>query len=453
MDSKQRLLKYSDFSVKRQLDSLKNVLGSPIWIIIQILLLFYRFPENCFYVPGGIYKFHLLKETPLKEIEITWEVRTRDNPYNHGKYGKYGKYDKIEGELLLPSELKNNPFLILGNCVNTGRFIVIFINLRALDYDTGDVKVAHANLLLFDRLEAKVFRFEPHGKSPSHYYPEQLDIVLQQTFDKVFKPLLFPNAQDRKFEYLVFPNFIGPQVRQNDYQPEDIRRDEFRRKVLSSNCSVWCYIFVYIRMFYIDLPLNDIISIFTRAGPGGHDVFQSVYIITKIIYNLVNSVYDDPMPIIHTAWNIHVEKYFANPNAFIPFIPSEFDEEAKERYLFKPGKEKKKLSKYKGNDYDTPEDAIRDILSDSVRYVADEKYEQQEKTIKEIWLQLVDMMNISNDEKKTTLLKVRDLTLEEIEELNKLIRKLRNKKTKLKIQKELDNELLFIGWIDFLLAN
>jgi len=409
MDSK-RTIRYTDFSTRRQLKELDMNMGSPKWMIMQLLLLFYRFPENCFYAPKGVYKFHQLVESTIKEIEIIWEVRARRNPY-YDPERKIPEYTKIEGKLLLPSELQDDPVKILGNCVNTGRFICILLSLKMINYDTGKIEISHANMLLFDRLEAKVFRFDPHGITNSMYQPEQLDIVLRETFDQVFRNLLFVNAEDNAFDYLIFPDFfMGPQVRQHYYYPQEIDPDNIKRNILVGNCAVWCYIFTYLRMFYTDLPLASVLQIMGETGPGGHNTFESVYIITKILYGLLNTMKKsdhDPMPIIRMAWDIQIEKYFFSERKDVQFIATELDEEGTQLYELDIDSDHKTLKKYQDEEFDSQEQAVFKILQDALREVIDKKYTIQQKKMRSIWIHLSEVMKLKKNDKKEVLLKVK----------------------------------------------
>jgi len=281
-------------------------IGSEKWIEIQYLLLFYRFPSECFHIGNQRYKYGNLGTT---KSMIVWRVRNNSR----------------EAVLLLPEEIKDMDTYassIMEKCVNKGRYIVFLLSLKNHTRGKG-----HANILLFDRLTGELFRFDPHGNTNKSWMPEELNNQLIASFSSIYKRLLInPDGID-KLTYITFKDVnhgveSGPQIIQGTLVDSDrnfnrayIINDELS-DMMRGSCSIWCFIFIYLRMYYPDVGLSNILRIITQSVKGSYNLWESLYLvsqqISKVLYE-VKKGEDSALVIPQGAWSLQIEQLFPSP--------------------------------------------------------------------------------------------------------------------------------------------
>ncbi len=104
--------------------------------------------------------------------------------------------------------------------------------------DDGNEYLKHANILLYDRLENRVERFEPNGLNVSFYNNQLVDDTLFQKF------------KDIDIQYTQTNYFLpktGPQIY------------DHKLNLKNGVCTVWCILYIFLRIAYPDISLNDLI--------------------------------------------------------------------------------------------------------------------------------------------------------------------------------------------------
>jgi len=212
-----------------------DIIGSSWWITIQMLYLLSKYSENeCVFLPAS---FNVETRDYDKHIQISnqynllWHYEEKNNKF----------------KLSAPLQLTFPQYIdLLSECVESSkRFSIIPIGLVYRG-------IGHANMLIYDKKEKTLERFEPHGTTPQYYRSEFLDKVLEAFFKKFII----------KEEFIYTPpyNFCprdGPQI-----------LEEISRKKLGINfkseksglCSVWSFIYTNLRLENTNKTNKEIVN-------------------------------------------------------------------------------------------------------------------------------------------------------------------------------------------------
>jgi len=344
---KNNQLSYINLNRTDSFRCMRNV-GKDEWIELQFLLLFYRFPGECFHI--GNQKYERKKHTK-SQSSIIWKVDISTETY----------------ELLLPEEIKDiNGYAssIMENCVNKGRYIVFMLSLVETFLPN------HANMLLFDRLTGELFRFDPHGNTEESWEPEKLDEQIVKAFSTIYKRLLINPDEIDKLRYLTFNQVIhdeGPQIIQirmlqsdRNYNRLAIVNSEIDNLIRGS-CSIWCFIFIYLRMYYSDIPLLDVLKLIINPN-SNYNLSESLYFVSQkisklsyelkqldirdegrkqqstiqVVWKSISSLFytnytnqtDGEIAIAQAAWEMSIEQLFPLESKAETVLNNDFDEKS-----------------------------------------------------------------------------------------------------------------------------
>jgi len=204
--------------------AIQKIIGSGWWITIQLLYLMGKFAdESCVFLPIS---FEPVTEEEYKIqsevshlVSLTW-------------------YCDRDGKCAFqaPLGMKTDEFFdYLKECLENSKRLSV-IPLKLLD-STG---LGHANVLIYDKVNNTLERFEPHGQvSLSVFHPDLLDRSLPAMFQK--------RVTDRPIKYLspqAFCPVKGPQL------IEEIEREKLGIRFASGKglCSVWSFIYANLRL-------------------------------------------------------------------------------------------------------------------------------------------------------------------------------------------------------------
>lgn len=157
--------------------------------------------------------------------------------------------DRVTYDLLHVNKSLSN--VLLGKSVECDqyRFVLIYLEIILEDYDSKK-RFSHANILIFDRLNSTLERYEPYGFSQSLYD--------QITLDKT----LFAYANKNGFIYIspyhYCPSNIAFQTVDEQYGGQKHANDPF------GFCAFWSIFYADLRLTYPNLSRNKLISFITK---------------------------------------------------------------------------------------------------------------------------------------------------------------------------------------------
>ena len=186
-------------------------------------------------------------ETSLSKNFVKNEIV--ENYYKNIGLNKNLKYEFLNFELLwlyqhffIPTELNS----IINNFINNNDYRFFILPL-GIELSQG----THANILLYDKQNNTLERFEPYGKDypPGfNYQPDILDMNIENFFKKYFKKIIYltPNK---------YQNKIGPQL-------IDTLETKNKKFIGDPNgfCASWCVWYIDNRIKYIDLQSNIMLN-------------------------------------------------------------------------------------------------------------------------------------------------------------------------------------------------
>jgi hypothetical protein len=145
----------------------------------------------------------------------------------------------INNNIIFPSNFDN---IVNSYFVSNKRFFIIPINIQ-INTD------AHSNVLIYDRINNEIERFEPYSKygPPSFNYNYKL-------LDKLLNTYLTIYFNDVKY---IKPEDYIPNLNFMNYENTD--KSKFIGEP-EGYCNIWCYIYVYYRIKYYKIKRNKIIG-------------------------------------------------------------------------------------------------------------------------------------------------------------------------------------------------
>jgi hypothetical protein len=214
---------------------IQKIIGLSWWITVQMLFLMGKFSEkSCIFLPIS---FGPIDEKSYQEQTETGSLTT---------LSWYCTAQKCIFQRP-PIMSAKDFFGYLKECIeNSERLSVIPIKLLT---NTG---VGHANMLIYDKINNTLERFEPHGQITLDIYnPPLLDKSLPAMFEK--------NITGKPVKYIALEAFCpakGPQVL------EEIAREKMGITFNTGKglCSVWSFIYADIRLSYPDKSPSEIID-------------------------------------------------------------------------------------------------------------------------------------------------------------------------------------------------
>ena len=136
---------------------------------------------------------------------------------------------------------------------------------------------SHANILIYDKKNNTIERFEPNGKEhPLNFYynPNLLDTYLHKTFEKYFLNVKYLKPSD-------FLPKIGFQL----YDANETKKT----KIIGDPggyCVAWCFWYAYNRALYIDIPPDQLVITLIIAIKKKNQLFRDV--IRSFAKNITN---------------------------------------------------------------------------------------------------------------------------------------------------------------------
>lgn len=208
--------------------AIQKIIGSGWWITVQLLYLMGKFAdESCIFLPLS---FNPVSEEDYKQqtemshmVSLTWYC------------DQDGKCSFQAPPIMKASDF----FSYMKDCIeNSGRLSVIPLKLLNIN------GLSHANMLIYDKINNTLERFEPHGQiTLEDFNPQLLDVSLPIMFQK--------HVTGQVVKYIspkAFCPVKGPQVL------EEIERARLGINFVDGRglCSVWSFIYANLRLSYPD---------------------------------------------------------------------------------------------------------------------------------------------------------------------------------------------------------
>ena len=217
---------------------IQKIIGSNWWITVQMLYLMGKFADkSCIFLPVSF--------EPVDEK--TYRQQTEIASLTTLSWYCDGMKCEFQGPPIMGNE---DFFSYLRECIDSSeRLSVIPIKLFT---NTG---IGHANMLIYDKVNGTLERFEPHGQITLDIFnPGLLDRSLPVMFEK--------NISRKPVRYIAPEAFCpvkGPQVL------EEIAREKMgiTFNVGKGLCSVWSFIYADLRLSNPDKSQSDIINYIT----------------------------------------------------------------------------------------------------------------------------------------------------------------------------------------------
>lgn len=166
------------------------------------------------------------------------------NYYNENNiiWSKKGEFNNFEifyigNKLITPSHFdesilsflkSNKQYLCIPICINVGNW--------------GE---SHANILLYDRQNNEIERFEPYGSGVDYissiYDGDHLDELCYKLFILVFQNVKY-----------FSPKHFLPLICFQHYESNETKKKYKLTNPINGYCLVWCYFYVYYRLIYIE---------------------------------------------------------------------------------------------------------------------------------------------------------------------------------------------------------
>jgi hypothetical protein len=153
-------------SKKEDLEHLEEILGTPWICIVQLLMLNAKHQDSCIFLPFEINPLSIhIKHKSVSFFSLTWDASLN--------------------ALYPPSMLSLKKFInMLRECSenNEGKYVVIPLLL-----ENGSQPSGHFNVLIYDKEEKSVERYEPNGMiTPAGYNTEEMDKKIVKFLSHVF---------------------------------------------------------------------------------------------------------------------------------------------------------------------------------------------------------------------------------------------------------------------------
>lgn len=246
--------------------AIQKIIGSSWWITVQLLYLMGKFSdESCIFLPATI--------APVSEEEYKMQSEISHLLSLTWYCDRDGKC-AFQAPLMMKTD---EFFSYLKECIESSkRLAVIPIKLLA------SPDVGHANMLIYDKVENTLERFEPHGQiSLDVFNPYLLDKSLPVMFEKrvIGKPVRYISPQ-------AFCPVKGPQVL------EEIEREKLgiQFAVGKGLCSVWSFIYANLRLTYPDKTSSEIMDYINAKVDKDQTLYHYAENIIVAIYELSEKV-------------------------------------------------------------------------------------------------------------------------------------------------------------------
>jgi hypothetical protein len=152
---------------------------------------------------------------------------------------------------------------ILEKCINSSeRLVVIPFNLY------GDLcGVGHANMLIYDKQDHTLERFDPNTQTDPCYSPELLDNNIAEYFKNYLN--------DDQLKYIPPSSFCpkkGPQIIEKIYQKE------FGSSISLGSCTIWSLLYAYVRIAYPTYTREEVLNFLIEDI---HNESENIYVYVK----------------------------------------------------------------------------------------------------------------------------------------------------------------------------
>jgi len=245
----------------RTILEMQKIIGSGWWITVQMLYLMGKYADNsCVFLPIS---FNPVSEEDYKQQSEMATLTT---------LSWYCKEQKCVFQTP-PIMTSKEFFTYLQECIkNSERLSVIPIKLIT---NTG---VGHANMLIYDKLNNTLERFEPHGQIT-------LDVFNPRLLDRSIPAMFERNVTGKEVKYIAPEAFCpakGPQVL------EEIARENMgvTFNVGKGLCSVWSFIYADLRLSNPNKSQEEIINYITSQVTSDKNLYHYAENIVVAIWEM-----------------------------------------------------------------------------------------------------------------------------------------------------------------------
>ena len=206
-------------------------LAKPWLTIIQMKILMEKYKEECIFMPIDLDVYNENVDFKIGDYELNW----------------------VDNEKLVPPimlGLKNWMNLLRSCSTDSKRFVVMPLSMTVLiEKKNGELdKKGHLNMLIYDKTNYTLERYEPNGQqTPKRYNTVLLDQKLKQIFGIVFN-----NKNIILLSPLDFCPIQGPQY------IETITRREYKQPITKGSCGLWSFVYADTRLSFPDKNRTDV---------------------------------------------------------------------------------------------------------------------------------------------------------------------------------------------------
>lgn len=212
---------------------IEKLIGTAWWDVVQMLYLMAKYQESCIFLPVD---FQPITEKEYKDfsgkpfggfVALSWMCKGSSECVLKGPNILGGDLEKFAGMLV--------------ECVEESQQLTI------IPLEMHSVTGGHANILIYDKINKTVERFEPNGTETPHGFDDmRLDHVLKSFFENIF------NHKIRYLRPIDFCPRYGAQL------VENAAREELGVEMKTGFCSVWSFIYANYRLRFPDKSQKDI---------------------------------------------------------------------------------------------------------------------------------------------------------------------------------------------------
>ena len=244
---------YKNLGAEEKMHLAKKSVGSKWWVAVQFNYLMTKYQESCIFLPYDLSQgIDYLDEKD--RISLRWYCLDEKNSL------EFPEHD----EQLYVTRLRE--------CIEKSTRLTI-IPLSMYVGNSG-----HSNIIVYDKIQNTVERYDPSGHTSKKYNPKKLDNVLHDFFSFL---------TEKDVRYFPPPNYcpkIGPQQIAKESKE---RSGSFFDKGM---CTVWSFIYADMRLKFPDRGRTSVATLVTEGISNKTDPYTFARKITLLIYELSEKI-------------------------------------------------------------------------------------------------------------------------------------------------------------------